>query len=286
MEDPRVVASAKEQSDRERAEEVRKRERRADEDHELLLSLQREQTTAQTTQANFTKVIAALTFVGFFVSTLQFCAAKRSADASERASKAAEDAVAVGRGQLIASLNASDSSDAQSRDAMENSNAQSLSALNASREALRLDQRAWVGFSGITEQLRSDISREAGSAMTNTGKTPARNVEAVLGLFSRMGRYSPPSTDEKWMKSFIAWAESIDRQGNITVTNFLPLPPTTKDPDGNDFALKYDPALAPAVIVGKSITAFKTSIGVLAPNTSKSLIGINGAVNNDGSPDT
>lgn len=89
-----IIPNAAEMTERKRAEE----ERREKDRDELLLELQRKQTTAQTLQAtsnvriaNLTRALIVVTLMVGFVSCLQFQAAKKSAEAATQAVKLAED---------------------------------------------------------------------------------------------------------------------------------------------------------------------------------------------------
>jgi len=109
---------------------------------------------------------------------------RESSDAAKDAAKSAQDAVLVAQGQLIQSLNAADASDTNSQTAMTSSEKQSVSALNASRDALRLEQRPWVVASTF-ELAAEPITGNSVSVTTyavNTGRTPAIDVTTRTSL--------------------------------------------------------------------------------------------------------
>ena len=56
--------------------------------------------------------------------------------------------------------------------------------LNASKDAMEIDQRAWVGLSPLEfhTDAATRITEQRGSGQTR-GKTPARDVHAVMGVY-------------------------------------------------------------------------------------------------------
>jgi len=175
-----ILPTPEQIAERDRAAQALEKERRDKADQDLQIDLQKRQTDAQTIQAKSNLAIARLTFaivlvgaVGLIVSAMQFQAANRSAEAASKAAKAAEDAVQVGRGQLLESLQAADSSDAQSREAVAASERQSKKALDASISASRNDQRAWIGIQSLgMKPLEANKPVATDVAITNTGRTP------------------------------------------------------------------------------------------------------------------
>ncbi len=113
---------------------------------------------------------------------------------------ALESILKENRDALTASLNAASE---QSRRGMESSAAQSKASLDASIDGLRLDQRAWVGPSAHTTPSFSDNNRSTflkvgaktpfGVDVSNTGKTPARNMvgRIAVGVRSNREKFEP-----------------------------------------------------------------------------------------------
>ncbi len=122
-----------------------------------------------------------------------------------------------------------------------------------------MDQRDWVGFSGLSEKYRTAALGQqiAGSVITNTGKTPARRVNAIIVIYEEVASRSPDISDEKWMNNMITLAESARIQGNDRkMFNRIPFPPG---------------------LVEHS-RPFTLAIGTLAPNDSQPLLGVGEAV--------
>jgi hypothetical protein len=64
--------------------------------------------------------------------------------------------------------------------------------LAASQNAMLLDQRAWVGLTELKIVTEGDHPEQQGFAI-NSGKTPARNVHAVMGVYARFSPKRPVS---------------------------------------------------------------------------------------------
>jgi hypothetical protein len=81
-------------------------------------------------------------------------------------------------------------------------------------EAMKLDQRAWVGFSGFSEIYKAATQGQhsAGSVIINTGKTPARSVNAIVFINERAASVYPSPADVSWMNNLITRAED---KGNL-----------------------------------------------------------------------
>jgi hypothetical protein len=71
---------------------------------------------------------------------------------------------------------------AQNQDALKANLTQGQSSLDASMNAMRLDQRAWVGIRAVDFHLTSDSPLAANVRFVNTGKTPALNMRTVLNF--------------------------------------------------------------------------------------------------------
>ena len=66
--------------------------------------------------------------------------------------------------------------------AMRENSRQSAAVLRESTEASHLDQRAWVGAIAFPEPKTLDVGQKAtfGAELTNTGKTPALNIQSKM----------------------------------------------------------------------------------------------------------
>jgi hypothetical protein len=156
-----IIPTAAEVEEREKAE----RDRRADNDHQLVLQLQKRQTDAQEVQAKSNKVIAGLTAALFcvslaspFVSYLQFTAAKESADAARSAAGTADNTLRLMKSsseetatqierlitQQQRTATAMEQSIINAKEAMEASDRQSREALSETVRASHLVTRPWV----------------------------------------------------------------------------------------------------------------------------------------------
>jgi hypothetical protein len=77
--------------------------------------------------------------------------------------------------------------------------------LDASREATHLDQRAWVGLSQLEAVPTSGGFEVKGSAI-NSGKTPANDVRAAVGVYGRFvagPSYTPTEEDYRWIRDIL-----------------------------------------------------------------------------------
>ena len=175
-----VTEEESERLAREEANRAERAERDARDERQVAASEAQLKTAKQQHITNifiavFTGLLMVISGIGTIISAI-------SANAARDAARAAKEAVDVAHGGLTQSLNAADSSDAQSREAMAASEKQSLSTLNASRDSLRKDQRAWVGPSSppvIIDSFRNvgaNVDAEFTVTVNNSGRSPAFNV--------------------------------------------------------------------------------------------------------------
>jgi hypothetical protein len=85
--------------------------------------------------------------------------------------------------------------------------------LNASKAAMALDQRAWIGLSE-PKFVRTDAGylQQQGFAI-NSGKTPARDVRAVMGVYAYWNfadQYTMTEKDYSWIRYILkkAWTKN------------------------------------------------------------------------------
>lgn len=142
-------------------------------------------------------------------------------------------------------------------------------SIKAAQEQVRLDQRAWVGFSDLSTKY-SARSQVAGSVIINTGKSPARNIEAVL-VFSAISNTGELNASvERWIRKVVSVARKKPFGRNEYLTND---PQEAGDRGGIKFS--YNPDLVSQDITGGVLHAPMTiSIGTLAPNEEYPLAGI------------
>lgn len=110
----------------------------------------------------------------------------------------------------------------------------------------------------------------AGAVIINNGRTPARDIRAIiaLGNISRTGKLSV--SDEQWMRKVISVARKTPFGRNEYLTN---------DPQGvgghGGFKFIYEPNLVPQDVAGGIIHApMEIRIGTLAAGEQYSLAGI------------
>ena len=86
--------------------------------------------------------------------------------------------------------------------------------LDANKVAMLLDQRAWIGLSEL-KIVRTDADHvEQQGFAINSGKTPARDVHAVMGVYAYwtpVGPYKPNEKDYDWIRYILkrAWNKEI-----------------------------------------------------------------------------
>ncbi len=142
-------------------------------------------------------------------------------------------------------------------------------AIQTTQKQMLLDQRAWVGFSDLTTKYTAG-NQLAGSVIINNGRTPARNIHAIIvfGDISRTGELH--ASDELWMRKVIFAARKTPFGRNEYLTN---------DPQGvgdhGGFKFIYEPNLIPRDVAGGIIHApMEITVGTLTPGEQYPLMGI------------
>jgi hypothetical protein len=84
----------------------------------------------------------------------------------------------------------------------------SAASIKATQDSIRQDQRAWIGLSGfkIEKDLRvpGNISNDSAAVQIfNSGKTPGRNVQAIVGLGFENHDYILNHSDSMWFQKFM-----------------------------------------------------------------------------------
>jgi hypothetical protein len=99
--------------------------------------------------------------------------------------------------------------------ARRSSESNSERALNATVDNFRLDQRAWLEIrlstprDGDTAGLKTGDSAPLSderihSLITNSGKTPAKDIVAVIATWTRFGDFPPEEAEARWFEKIIA----------------------------------------------------------------------------------
>lgn len=142
----------------------------------------------------------------------------------------------------------------QNRQSLEAGTVQSKAALDATIDNFRQEQRAWVGFTGFSvqgDQINVGMN-VATAALLNSGRTPAREVIAVVGFSFKKPSHILDKNDEDWISSAVDSIESGRTQPN---------PQSIKFSQGNmkaSYSLSYPPL--------GNIDFEKISLGVIPPN--------------------
>jgi hypothetical protein len=120
-----------------------------------------------------TWLLAIFTAIGAGAAWYQGVVANRNAQSAKISADAAKSAADT----AVATLNEM-KTDAQN-------------TLNASNEAMNLDQRAWVGLSELKIVHTDAGDAEQQGFAINSGKTPARDVHAIMGFLCTLELWSP-----------------------------------------------------------------------------------------------
>jgi hypothetical protein len=163
-------------------------------------------------------------------------------------------------------------------------------------EQFRLDQRAWVSFSGIKEGF-AEQAESSGSEMTNTGKTPARDITVTTDVFIRKGTITLSNKEAALMEKILTqspiWNENTQIDQQLTDDRHLvesqPTPSGPLSPPQASLRYTYAPSFAPHLIVGVAIMApFRFRVGVLSPNDRYPIrvLSLSSAYKTDGSKDS
>jgi cell division protein FtsL len=118
-------------------------------------------------------------------------AAKKQSDKMSNMSDAADKIRQAAQDMVVQDQRIADNA----QRAMDASNKQSQASIQATRDAMRLDQRAWVSAEPATGVPTNEGSYTIQFPIKNTGKTPATNVAVYF-----MGRFFKP--DEKLTYKF------------------------------------------------------------------------------------
>lgn len=124
-----------------------------------------------------------------------------------KATQATRGAVGVASRTLTETQASNARQAALSEQARISSEKASHDALQATIDQFHQDQRAWVGLTGFTveaDPMEKIAPEYAGNEMAvagfiNSGKTPARNVHALVAIGVNMIDHALNSEDEKWM---------------------------------------------------------------------------------------
>jgi hypothetical protein len=65
----------------------------------------------------------------------------------------------------------------------------------ANQDAMRLDERPWLGVSQLEINHSANGALEQQGSASNSGKTPARKVQAVMGVYTEENLYTPGDKD-------------------------------------------------------------------------------------------
>jgi hypothetical protein len=99
--------------------------------------------------------------------------------------------------------------------------------LRASNDAMDIDQRAWVGLFPLEFPTdAANINVEQRGSASNSGKTPARDVHAVMGVYTHFrnpDHYTPVRKDFDWIMCIEkeAWNNEI-KQTDFLYASFKP----------------------------------------------------------------
>jgi hypothetical protein len=123
----------------------------------------------------------------------QWLETNRSANGSETAGNAAQSAAVTANSTL------------------NEMKAESQKAFNANKDAMKLDQRAWLGMSQLKINHLADGTLEQEGSASNSGKTPALKVQAVMGVYTEEGLYTPDERDFRFITYIVekAWNREI-----------------------------------------------------------------------------
>lgn len=68
------------------------------------------------------------------------------------------------------------------------------------RQQMRIDQQGWVALDNLYPEVSTEHGTQVYGVLKNTGKSPARNIECIIGLFFKHGPEPPTIVDGKWME--------------------------------------------------------------------------------------
>jgi hypothetical protein len=147
-------------------------------------------------------------------------------------------------------------------------------AIQDTQDSMRLDERAWVGFSvfSVGRDPSIPVMNVPVATITNTGRSPARKVVAIVGAIFHKGAYVPGATYGAWIEKMIAGikTESITEKQMIFRSDEAPMGSNLKRPREWGGYI-FDSSLLPPNYANDphlSVTApMKVSIGALPPQT-------------------
>jgi hypothetical protein len=127
----------------------------------------------------------------------QWLEANRSANASEIAAHAAQSAAVTANHTL------------------NEMKTEAQNTLSTNKQATNLDQRAWVGLSRL-EAIPTDTGHVIKGFAINSGKTPANDVRAAVGVYARYAPalpYTPNEGDYDWIRYILkkTWNKEIEQ---------------------------------------------------------------------------
>ena len=106
-------------------------------------------------------------------------------------------------------------------------------AVDANRNQFQIDQRAWVGLSSFIvqpdPQAANIIRTPSGTTgmslavaiILNSGRTPARKVEAVIGSYETVSDYTPGVKDDVWINRIVERTRRGDFNGFTSIQSGL-----------------------------------------------------------------
>jgi hypothetical protein len=149
-------------------------------------------TTIQNNESNLeqTSQLISAANINAFASKQNALAAGNFANSAQHINQGINDAV----DKLQAQANATEA-------ARLSSEAESTAALNATIENFQQEQRAWVALD--TREVGGVFPHQVFAILKNTGRTPARKVQAISGLFMVRGEKIPNDAYAVWMDQII-----------------------------------------------------------------------------------
>jgi len=215
------------------------------------------------------------------LTAIQSCQSIRSANAARDAVKVARDTLTETQRSNTRQEALTDAARITSQQDAQNATTASQTAsqqsIQATQDAMRLDQRAWVGLS-VLQNMRTTNPKNGANVndlslpiVKNTGKTPAENVRIVSGIYA-----VNPSICEKvvhdstWMEKLADGVKSGVLNGVFSISN-SPRSPSRW------MSFLFDPSFFPKEDIRmwdmgggapgtSSITPRTTVLGVLPPD--------------------
>lgn len=141
----------------------------------------------------FTLVLAVFTVIGTIAARHQARIADRNAVSAEKSAEAADSAAKTASATL------------------KEMKTEAQKTFNANKDAMNLDQRAWLGLSQLKINHSADGALAQEGFASNSGKTPALKVQMLMGLYTEEGFYTPDERDFKFITYIVekAWNKEI-----------------------------------------------------------------------------